>query len=270
MIGKRLLMVGLLGGLLASVSPALRADDIRPIATEDIAVLPLKQVQLEVGESYIDEFRSIRTGEVGSLWEDGHIAVRWGVGTNVEVWVEGTPYKQFTVDATNRHNQGVGDFSLWGKFRFWQSQDSSAAFGFRFGVKLPNSPSDKDFGTNLSDVYTLLMARKSWGRFELWGEVGLGILDNPYKRQSNDDVYPYGLASSFQLGERWLVAAEMTGLRSRGKPVLYGNNSQGRLAFVFSPKARWAFDLSGAWATGSGKVYGRWSVTGGLSYRFGS
>jgi len=269
-IWARLLAPGLLVACAALLPSRLLAEDVRPLWTEDLAILCVNSVQLQVGENYIDDFRSIRTGERGSLWEDGHLAIRWSVGLNVELWAEGTPYKRFAVDSTGRHNEGVGDFTLWGKYRVWQSHDSSGAFGFRFGIKLPNTPARKDFGTNQSDVYALLMASKSWGRFKLWGNLGLGILDNPYKRQSNDDVYVFGLAASCKLSQAWLVAGELVAFRSNGEPVLFGNSSQGRLALVHNPGSRWSFDISGARATGTGKMFGSWSVTAGLSYRFGS
>jgi hypothetical protein len=249
---------------------AAHAQDVRPLVTEDLHLLPVNGFELQVGEAYTDGFRSVQTGETGQLWDHGQIALRWGVGSNVEIWTSGTLYRRFTVDATDRKNSGIGDFFIWTKFRVWQSEDGGAALGFRLGVKLPITPAGKDFSTNQSDVYLLLQGSRAWGRFHLWANLGLGVLDNPYKKQSNDDVTVWGLAASFRLSDRWLLAAEWVGCRSSGVPTLLGNGANGRVALVWSPDRRWSFDASASSASGSGKVFGDWSATVGCSFRFGA
>ena len=256
--------------ILACWAVAPSAQDIRPLMTEDLHLLPVNGFELQVGEGYVDGFRSVQTGERGELWDNGQIAFRWGVGPNVEIWTTGTLYRRFTAEETGRKNSGIGDFSIWTKFRVWHSRDQSSALGFRLGVKLPNTPAGKDFSTNQSDVYLLLQGSKAWGRFQLWANLGMGILDNPYKKQSNDDIYVYALAASYQITDRWLIAGECVGFRSSGVPVLLGDSTCGRLALVYAPNQRWSFDLSAASASGSGKVFGKWSATVGCSYRFGA
>lgn len=268
-VGGRLNLYALAAAL-GLWATAAAAQDIRPFVTEDLHVLPVNGFELQVGEAFTDGFRSIQTGEAGQLWDHGQVALRWGVGPNVEIWTGGTLYRRFTVDATGRKNSGIGDFSIWTKFRVWQGRDRSSALGFRLGVKLPITPAGKDFSTNQSDVYLLLQGSKEWGRFRVWANVGLGVLDNPYKKQSNDDVTIWGLAASYRLSDRWLLAGEWAGCRSSGVPVLLGNSASGRLALVYSPGCRWSLDVSAASASGSGKVFGDWSAAVGCSFRFGA
>lgn len=244
---------------------AVSAQDIRPLVTESLTILPVNHFQFQLGEDYYHSFNSIRTGEEGNLWQDAHVALRWGVSNRVELQLDGIPYKRYYADS-GRHDEGVGDFSVWGKFIIWQGEKPDTAFGFRLGVKMPNTPSNKDFGTNQTDFYAELMAGRSWGRFQLWSNLGIGILDNPYIRQSQDDIYPYGLAFSYTLTRQWCVVGEGVGFISRGRETLYGNNHALRLGILFTPVQNWTFDAAAAVSTG--RLYGNWSATAGVSYRF--
>lgn len=251
--------------LLGLSARGVRAQDVRPLVTESVAVLPLNTFQFQVGEDYLEDFHSIRTGEKGNLWQDAHLGFRWGISDRVELDVDGIPYKRYRSDS-GRSDSGVGDFTVWGKFILWQGSNPGTAFGFRLGVKMPNTPSDKDFGTNQTDFYAQILSGKSWGRFRLWGNVGLGILDNPHIRQSQDDIYQYGVAFSYALNDRWTVVGEGQGFFSRGRDTLYGDNHALRMGVLYTPVKNWTFDVAAA--TSSGRLYGDWSATIGVSYRF--
>lgn len=242
-----------------------RAQDVRPLVTESVAVLPLDAFQLQLGEDYISGFHSIRTGRKGNLWQDAHLNFRWGISDRVELDVDGLPYKRYRADS-GRTDAGVGDFTVWGKFILWQGDNPGTAFGFRLGVKMPNTPSYKDFGTNQTDFYAQLLSGKSWGRFKIWWNLGLGILDNPRIRQSQDDIYQYGLAFSCAMNERWTLVGEGQGFISRGRETLYGDNHAVRLGVLYTPTRNWTFDV--AVAKSSGLLYGSWSATAGVSYGF--
>ncbi len=263
--GVRILVPAMVMLFFAAPSLGFRAQDVRPLVTESVAVLPLDSFQLQLGEDYYHGFQSIRTGEKGDLWQDGHIGFRWGISNKVELDVDGMPYKRYTSDS-GRSDAGVGDFTVWGKFILWQGDNPGTAFGFRLGVKMPNTPSYKDFGTNQTDFYSQLLAGKSWGRFKLWGNLGLGILDNPHIRQSQDDIYQYGLAFSYDMTERWTLVGEGQGFISRGRQTLYGDNHAVRMGVLYRPAKHWTFDVAAA--KSSGRLYGDWSATIGVSYRF--
>jgi hypothetical protein len=243
-----------------------RGQDIRPLTTDSPNTTPPGTMEFQFGEDYIHHFRSIRNGAYGVLWQDAHLGFAWGVSDRVELRVDGAAYKRFQRDSGGT-NAGVGDFTVWGKFVVWQGAEPETAFGFRLGVKLPNTPSYKDFGTNQTDFFAQLLAGKRWGRFRLWGNAGVGILDNPYIRQSQDDVYTLGLAFAAKASERFDVVGEGTALLSNGKPQLYGNNYAFRLGLLFHPSPKWAVDVAAA--KSSGRLYGQWSATLGLTYRFG-
>jgi len=256
--------IAVLAALLA-FPPALRAQDIRPLVAGGADVLPLNTIQVYFGDEYIHGFKSIRTHEPGDLWDHGQLAMRWGVSENVELEVDGSIQKRFQADS-GRTDTGVGDFSVWGKFILWRGKKPGTAVGFRLGVKMPNTPSDKDFGTNQTDYYSEFIAGKGFDKLKVWGSVGLGILDNPYKRQSQDDIYTYCLAFSYPIGERWEVTGNGHGFFSGGKPVLYGDNHALSLGVAYHVNRRW--EVTASAAKSSGRLYGDWSAQLGVSYRF--
>lgn len=251
--------------VLLCASAALQAQDIRPLISGGADVLPVNTLDVYVGEEYIHDFRSIRTHEPGDLWDHGQLAIRWGVSDKVELEVDGSLQNRFGADS-GRSNSGVGDFSVWGKFIVWSGKNPGTAMGFRLGVKMPNTPANKDFGTNQTDYYTEFIAGKGFGKLKIWGNLGLGILDNPYKRQSQDDIYTYCLAFSYPIGEKWEITGDGHGFFSNGNPVLYGDNHALSLGVLCHANAKWSVSASAA--KSSGRLYGDWSALVGVSYRF--
>jgi len=244
----------------------LRAQDIRPLVAGGVDVLPVSSLEINFGEEYIHAFRSIRTHEPGNLWKHGQLAMRWGFSDNVELEVDGSLQKHFEADS-GRTDTGIGDFSVWGKFLLWRGEKPGTALGFRLGVKMPNTPSDKDFGTNQTDYYSEFLAGREFDKLKIWGSVGLGILDNPYKRQSQDDIFTYCVAFSYPLGTHWEVTGDGHGFLSGGQSVLYGDNHALSLGARYHMSRRWSITASAA--KSSGRLYGDWSARAGVSYRFG-
>lgn len=245
----------------------LRAQDIRPLIAGGADVLPVNSLEMYVGEEYIHDFSSIRTHEPGDLWEHGQLSLRWGISDNVELEVDGSLQKHFEADS-GRTCSGVGDFSVWGKFVVWRGEKPGTAFGFRLGVKMPNTPSDKDFGTNQTDYYSEFVAGKGFDKFKVWGSVGLGILDNPYKRQSQDDIFTYSLAFSYPIATHWELTGNGHGFISGGNCLLYGDNYALSLGARYHANRRWSVTASAA--KSSGRLYGDWSAQVGVSFRFGA
>jgi len=242
------------------------AQDVQPLLDGGVETLPVNGFEVYVGEEYLHGFRSIRTHEPGDLWKHGQIALRWGVSDRVELEADGSAQKRFKADS-GRVDSGVGDFSIWGKFLVWKGAEPGTAIGLRFGVKMPNTPTEKDFGTNQTDYYSEIIAGRALGKLKLWGQLGLGILDNPYRRQSQDDIYIYTLAFSYPVKEHWTVEGDARGFFSRGEPTLYGDNHSMRLGI--SVDLRRDLALSASFASSSGRLYGDWSGRVGLKYRFG-
>ncbi|MEJ2420715.1 MAG: hypothetical protein P8018_03130 [Acidobacteriota bacterium] len=242
------------------------AQDIRPLQTEDIWMLPTNGISLQLGEDYIDGFHSIQDGRQGNLWQDAHMALRWGVSDRMELEVDGVPYKRWHADY-GQSDAGVGDFSVFGKFRVWKGKNPGTGFGFRLGVKMPNTPSHKAFGTNQTDFYFSLIGGKGWGRVRVWSNVGIGILDNPFIRQTQDDVLTWGLAGSWDVTDTITLFGEVQGLWEGSDAPLYGRSNRAfRLGVRYGRGPHWAFDA--AVAKTSGAYYGNWQATVGVSYRF--
>ncbi len=112
-----------------------------------------------------------------------------------------------------------------------------------------------------------LIGGKGWGRVRVWSNVGIGILDNPFIRQTQDDVLTWGLAGSWDVTDTITLFGEVQGLWEGSDAPLYGRSNRAfRLGVRYGRGPHWAFDA--AVAKTSGAYYGNWQATVGVSYRF--
>jgi hypothetical protein len=107
------------------------------------------------------------------------------------------------------------------------------ALGFRFGVKLPNTDQTRGIGTNTTDFYASILAGKKLlnNRLNLFGNLGLGILQAPTDRFTQNDVLLYGLGGIYTVNERLNIVGEVNGFHStrRRAPLGTEDYSEARL-----------------------------------------
>ncbi|MCS7183597.1 MAG: hypothetical protein NZ869_10880, partial [Thermoanaerobaculum sp.] len=84
-------------------------------------------------------------------------------------------------------------------------------YGVRFGAKLPNTPSNKDFGTNQTAFFMHLFTGRPLGSWQVSAFGGLGILERPRGEESQVDIAMVGVLGSRRLG-RGLLRLEAQGL----------------------------------------------------------
>jgi len=167
--------------------------------------------------------------------------LRLGLGQRVEVQLEGTVQhfldvkQQVSAPVTPRlvgssSTQDVGDFSLFTKIRIFGEDERRPALAFRFGFQMPNSDQSRGIGTNTTDVFASFIVQKHFGKLNVFGNVGLGILQAPLKTFSQNDVLTYGGAFIYPL-RRWLnLVGEVAGRHSTRaiSPNLVGTESRGQ------------------------------------------
>ncbi len=174
--------------------------------------------------------------------------------------VDGTLYKQFIPNYGHGSN-GVGDFAVWCTVILGDTR-SQFKYGLRFGSKLPNTPSNKDFGTNQTKLFMHLLAGLPWRGWDLSTFGGIGTLERPGGEESQDDVAMLGVLAKRQLG------AVLLRVQAQGftKARIYGHNWAlvANLEWALSPQLA----LLGGGQVSRGRFYGSGELRLGLVARF--
>lgn len=215
---------------------------------------------VQFGLDFLQDASFPLAGLRGDLTRVGVVDVRFGVSRAAEIQIQGTLRNFLSVSSQvpafvtpNLSSGGtstsdVGDFTVAGKFRLVEETESRPAFGLRVGFEMPNSDETRGIGLNTTNVFVTLLAQKHFGQLNLFGNVGLGILQAPAGLFTQNDVLLYGLGGIYPVTERVNVVGEVAGRWSaRETPVVSalvatGSRSQARLGVqVFAGGFRWDF-----------------------------
>jgi len=246
-------------GLVTLASSAGAISMGLPAVTPDTSVLPLYGFRVDLGILQVLQMRSLRSNRPGDLWGP-YLAITYGAAPNAELAVDGMLYKVFRPDR-GEGSSAVGDFAVWGKFVLGEGKEH-LRYGVRFGAKLPNTPSNKDFGTNQTDFFMHLFAGLPVRGWEVSAYGGIGILERPGGEESQDDVAMVGILGKKQLG-KGLLRLEAQGFT---KSRIYGDNwaLAGNLEWPVSPH----FALLGGGQISKGRFFGSGELRFGLVARF--
>lgn len=239
--------------------PAFSVTMGLPVLTPSTSVQPLHSFRLDFGVLSVQGIRSIRSQRHGDLWGP-YLAITYGAAGNAELVAEGMLYKTFSPDRGDG-SSAVGDFAIWGKFLLAEPT-ALLKYGVRFGAKLPNTPSNKDFGTNQTDFFMHVFAGRTYGSWDLSGSLGLGILERPGGEESQDDVAMFGVLGVRNLGQG-LLRIEAQGFT---KSRIYGDNWAlvGNLEWPLNK----SLGLLGGGQVSKGRLYGSWEIRVGLVAQF--
>ncbi len=87
-------------------------------------------------------------------------------------------------------------------------------YGYRFGlgvnVKLPNAADNKGLGTDETDVQILLLTSKTFGKFEVDFNVGIGLMGDPTKNADQRDLTVVGVSASYPVSRNVKLLAEFS------------------------------------------------------------
>ena len=229
-------------GLFVFASPALAQQ--RPLVTEDVEIVKPGSARLEFGFEFQQNRDLTLSGLNGDLTRIGVIMMRVGLAPNVEFETGGVIQnflsinRQFQPSAVpldlstgTNSTHDIGDFFLATKIKLRQETRRAPALGFRFGAELPNTNQERGLGVNQVNFFATAIAGKHFGRLNLFGNLGLGILTAPVDRFTQNDVILYGLAGSYQVNDRWAVVGEVQGRHSTRRNAPRGTESDGAARF---------------------------------------
>jgi hypothetical protein len=189
------------------------AQSLRPLATEDAAVLPSGHTQFTLGTSYFRNRRWPAFTPTGFLSSQDvvtapELEARIGAGGWVEIQIQ---YDLIYLDEEHHdggsHSKfGTGDARLFTKVHLVGERKWWPDLGIRFGVKLPNANRVDRLGTDEADFEIAALASKNLGPATVHANLGVQILGNPgalngdpdESASGQDDLFLYsiGVASN--------------------------------------------------------------------------
>jgi hypothetical protein len=200
----------------------------RPLLTEDVDIIKPGVIRIESSIELLQNQMFPLSGLRGDVTKLADTRLSFGMAPNIEFQIEWTAQNFLSIDrrgtsaialklgANDSDTNDVGDVTVWMKMKLRNESRRAPALGFRFGVQLPNTDQSRGIGTNTTNFYGMVTAGKRalGGRLNLFGNLGLGILEAPLDEFTQNDVLLYGLAGIYTLSDRENIVGEVNGYHS--------------------------------------------------------
>jgi hypothetical protein len=218
----------------------------RPLITDDIDITPQGAFELGVGVDFYQNAKFPLSGIKGDLTRVGDIRLKTGIASNVELQIEGTLQNFLAINSqgpsaiplsiTGNSSNDFDDFTISAKVKLFNETKNLPAVGLKFGFQMPNTDQAKGIGTNQINIFSKIIVQKRFGKkagrtplANVYGNLGLGIMNAPLANFTQNDVLLYGLAGIFRVNNRINVVSEVNGrLNTRSGLVPIGTESVGQ------------------------------------------
>ncbi len=209
----------------------------RPLLTEDVDITPQGSFNISAGVEFTQNQKFPLSGLKGDLTRVGDVRFRVGLAPNVELIVEGTLQNFLAINSgTNpspiplsldgNSSNDSGDFTVATKIKIRNESKIFPALGFITGFQLPNSDQARGIGTNQINIFGKLLMQKRFGKrsgkdakFNLFGNLGLGIMTAPIQQFTQNDVLLYGIAGNVSVTDRINLVTEINGRHNTRKGI---------------------------------------------------
>ena len=256
----------------------------RPLITDDIDITPAGTIEIGAGVDFLQNAKFPLSGIKGDLTRLGDIRVRTGLAANVEMQIEGVLQNFVAINSqtvspiplsvTGNSTNDFDDFIVSAKIKLRSETKNLPAIGLKFGFQMPNSDQARGIGTNQINVFSKVIVQKKFGsvldrtsKFNVFGNIGLGIMTSPLAAFSQNDVILYGIAGIYRVNGRINVVSEINGrqnIRSGTAPI--GTESVGQFRVGTQIKAS-GLRFDAAAAFGLTKYSPRTGVIFGVTYQ---
>lgn len=256
----------------------------RPLLTDDIDITPAGSIEVGAGVDFLQNAKFPLSGIKGDLTRLGDIRVRTGLAPNVEMQIEGVLQNFLAINSqtvspipltvTGNSTNDFDDFIVSAKIKLRSETKRLPAVGLKFGFQMPNSDQARGIGTNQINVFSKVIVQKKFGsvldrtsKFNVFGNIGLGIMTAPLAAFSQNDVILYGVAGIYRVNRRINIVSEINGrqnIRSGSAPI--GTESIGQFRVGTQVKAS-GLRFDAAAAFGLTKYSPRTGVIFGVTYQ---
>lgn len=227
----------------------------RPLLTDDIDITPQGAFEIGAGVDFIQNAKFSLSGLRGDLTRVGDIRIKTGLSSNVEIQIEGTLQNFLAINSqgtsaipltvTGNSTNDFDDFTMSTKVKLLNETKNLPAVGIKFGFQMPNTDQAKGIGTNQINIFSKVIIQKRFGKragktplANIYGNLGLGIMNAPLANFTQNDVLLYGFAGVFRLSDRINIVSEVNGrLNTRSGDAPLGTESIGQFRVGTQVKA---------------------------------
>ncbi|HMO81655.1 MAG TPA: hypothetical protein PKD24_12775 [Pyrinomonadaceae bacterium] len=218
----------------------------RPLLTDDIDITPAGAIEIGIGVDFFQNMKFPLSGLKGDLTRVGDIRIRQGFSSNVEIQIEGSIQNFLAINSqsaappiplniSGNSTNDFDDYVVSAKIKLLSEHKGFPAVGMKFGYQMPNTDQARGIGTNQINIFSKLIVQKKFGmrpgrapKANIFGNLGLGIMNAPLNTFTQNDVVLYGLAGIFRVNDNVNIASEVNGrANTRNNPPL-GTESIGQ------------------------------------------
>ncbi|CAN5461407.1 hypothetical protein BH18ACI3_BH18ACI3_05520 [soil metagenome] len=257
----------------------------RPLITDDVDITPPGSIELGAGVDFLQNVKFPLSGLTGDLTRVGDIRIRQGFASNVEIQIEGTLQNFLAINSqitpspiplniSGNSTNDFDDFTISAKIKLINETKLIPSVGMKFGFQMPNTDQAKGIGTNQINIFSKLLVQKRFGKragksplANIYGNLGLGIMNAPLANFTQNDVLLYGLAGIFRVNDRINIASEVNGrVSTRSGITPIGTESVGQFRIGTQVRASGLrFDTAAIF--GLTRFSPRTGVTFGVTYQ---
>lgn len=277
---KKLMRCGVLVlGVLLWAGPA--AAQSRPLATEDPETVPAGNILFEGGFDFAHDAVYPASGLRGNLKRIGTFGFSFGVSSIAEIQLDGGLRNRLGISAfdpkaplagmvltTTGTTSDFEDLTIGAKIRFSAETETRPALAVRFATRLPNAGNESGLGLDTTDFHFDILGAKTIQSVRVVGNFGFGILPDPVRGDSQNDVIDYGISVARAVRPGVELVGEMAGrlnTRAGTPPIATESRSTLRLG---SRLTRGPVRLDGALMLGVTDVDPAWGFTLGFTWVF--
>jgi hypothetical protein len=276
----RKLMVGVVAAWMVAAGGGVAWAQSRPLATEDPETVGSGQILFEAGFDYAQDVFYPASGLTGNLKRIGMFGFSFGVSSIAEIQLDGGLRDSLSIksavpaplsDMLTVTGDRTGDFpdaTIGAKVRFLSETESRPAMAVRFWTRLPNEGNESGLGLDTTDFNFNINLGKTVQSVRIVGNFGFGILPDPVRGDSQNDVFNYGVSVARAVQPGVEVVGELNGrqnTRSGTPPVGTESRSTMRLGARFT---RGSVRIDGAILIGVTEHDPTWGFTTGLTWVF--
>jgi len=269
----------LAAGIAAAASPAWAQS--RPLVTEDPETVPAGNILLEGGFDYGQDVYYPASGLRGNLMRIGTLGVSFGVSSIAEIQLDGAlrdslsiksmtpaPLSGMLLLSDPTRTGDIEDARIGAKIRFMSEAPGRPAMSVRFWTKLPNASNESGLGLDTTDFHFGFGIGKTIQSVRVVGNVGFGILADPVRGDSQNDVLDYGVSVARAVKQGVEIVGEVNGrfnTRSGTPPVGTESRSLMRIGSRFT---HGPVRIDGALIVGVTERDPSWGFTTGVTWVF--